>query len=117
MFFKNEDEITICSNHQEYPTPLIWTFAFNGAEYWCPACGCHEGMLGAGTDVKWNWTLQDRLVNYEKASRKYLNANSALICSYMTRKGKRIKFIDLPLKAKQYYISQSKKWNYKFETL
>ena len=42
----------ICSNHRDYEVPLIYTFAWNYNEYWCPYCGCHEGMMGAGEEVE-----------------------------------------------------------------
>ena len=42
-------EITICSNCE---TPLIFTFCFAGAEYYCMGCGNTSGMLGGGDRVK-----------------------------------------------------------------
>lgn len=42
------DRMLICSNHQEYPTPLIFTFSFISAEYWCPYCGRKTGMFDGG---------------------------------------------------------------------
>lgn len=86
----------ICSRHRSYEVPLIYTFAWNGYEYWCPYCGCHEGMLGAGEDVEDSKELEERKKLYEKASREYLNARSTLICSETEWKGKRIKPSELP---------------------
>lgn len=114
MFFKNEDEVTICSSHPEYPTQLIWTFAFPYAEWWCPACGKHEGMLGAGKDVKWTWAIHHRYLKHKKASRKYLRANGVLNCSRFKYRGKWIEPVNMPDKAKIYYRKQSKSWKYKF---
>ena len=39
--------IRVCSTCQ---TPLIWTFAFTGAERYCINCGTTGGMLGFGDD-------------------------------------------------------------------
>lgn len=71
----NADEIKICSNHQEYQVPLIWTFKFRGAEFWCPYCGYQEGMFGAGTNVTQTDELKKRLELYKEASTKYLGSH------------------------------------------
>lgn len=42
-------EIMVCDQHK---TPLIWTFAFSGAEYFCMAGNHAGGMLGTGSRVK-----------------------------------------------------------------
>lgn len=86
----------ICSNHEEYKVPLIWTFAWPYNEYWCPYCDCHEGMLGAGENVEETEELKKRLELYEKATKEYLGARSTLICSELEWKGKRIKPSELP---------------------
>ncbi len=86
----------ICSNHQDYQVPLIWTFAWNGYEYWCPYCGCHEGLMGAGESVDETKELKKRLEFYKKATRDYLNARSTLICDETMWEGKRIKPSELP---------------------
>lgn len=44
------ETIKICSCHEKQ-VPLLWTFKFNGAEFWCPACGYIGGMFGAGINV------------------------------------------------------------------
>lgn len=44
---KKQKEIKIC----ECGTPLIWTFAFAYAEYYCLNCGFSGGMLGSGKCV------------------------------------------------------------------
>lgn len=41
-------EIFVCNEHE---TPLIWTFAFPYAEYFCMAGNHAMGMLGAGHKV------------------------------------------------------------------
>lgn len=67
-----ENEIKICSNHNYYQVPMIWTFVFPGAEYWCPFCGATEGMFGAGQDVANTPELQTRLEKYKDKSALYL---------------------------------------------
>jgi len=91
----------ICSNHRDYEVPLIYTYAWNGSEYWCPYCGCHEGMLGAGEDVNETPELLKRARIYEKATEEYRDALSTSICCELEWKGKRIKPQDLPDEEKQ----------------
>ena len=86
----------ICSNHQDYQVPLIYTYAWNGYEYWCPYCGEHEGMLGAGMEVEETGELNKRLELYKEVTKEYLNARSTLICAETKWKGKRIKPSELP---------------------
>lgn len=109
-----EEKIKICSNHQDKEqTPLIWTFAFDYAEYWCPYCGCNEGMLGAGDDIEWTQELQDRHDKYKKESRAFLKAKCAMVCSWLTINGKKRTFDSLPLQTQSYYKNKSKSWKYK----
>jgi hypothetical protein len=112
--FCNDDEITICSSHRQYPTQLIWTFAFPYAEYWCPACGKHEGMLGAGVAVKWNYRIHHRYLKYLKSSRKFLRAKGRLNCAYFKYHSRKIKPEEMPVKLRKYYEKQATKWKYKF---
>lgn len=42
-------EIMICNSHE---APLIWTFTFPGAEYFCMAGNHAGGMFGAGKRVE-----------------------------------------------------------------
>jgi hypothetical protein len=89
------EKIRICSCHEEQ-VPLIWTFAFNGSEYWCPACGFNGGMLGSGTMVESTKELKNSLETWKKKAEEFLNAKSAFVCCEMEFEGKRIKPIDLP---------------------
>lgn len=93
---QNADNILICSNHQSYPTPLIWTFAFNGSEYWCPFCGTTGGMFGAGKNVEITDELVSRNNLYTKASKEFLDAVSTSVCSSLLWNGNRISPKDLP---------------------
>lgn len=66
--------IKICSNHSDYPVPLLWTFAFIGAEYWCPHCGYTGGMLGSGERVEPTPELLATQTAFKKLSKPYLHA-------------------------------------------
>ena len=86
----------ICSDHQDYQVPLIYTYAWNGFEYWCPFCGKHEGMLGAGKDVEDTEELKNRIELYNIATLEFLSARCTLICAETMWRGERIKPIELP---------------------
>ena len=108
-----QDKIKICSDHQDKEeTPLIWTFAFMGAEYWCPFCGDTRGMLGAGENVPTTKRLKDRLANYKKLSSQYLRGNALLICASTKYKGEWIKPSELPPKSKAFWKKKSEEWEY-----
>ena len=112
----SNNKIKICSYHRgKEETPLIWTFAFNGAEYWCPACGMNEGMLGAGINIPSTKVLRNRLARYKQRSRTFLTANGRLICAQLKYKGEWIKFEELPQKSKTYWINRAKEWKYKYK--
>ena len=69
----DKGQIKICGNHQEYQVPLIWTFKFHGAEFWCPYCGYVSGMFGAGINVTETEELKERLAKFEEATIPYLS--------------------------------------------
>lgn len=107
------DKIIICRNHPEYQVPLIWTFAFRGAEYWCPYCGSTSGMLGAGDRVDATDELQDRLKAFEKISDEFLHATGVLICSSMEFEGRQITYEELPDNEKDRLKVVRENWKYK----
>lgn len=73
---QHDDEIRICDNHIKQ-VPLIWTFKFAGAEYWCPFCGKKSGMLGAGKIVKIPGTdLLEQKEIWENKAKPYLNGET-----------------------------------------
>ena len=111
--------VKICSNHQYYKVPLIYTYAWNNYEYWCPFCGCHEGMLGAGDDVDDTEELKKRGKSYEKATEEYLHARSTLICSETKWEEKWIKPSELPEAEKKrlFELQDSWKLNRKVEEI
>lgn len=105
--------IKICDDHQEYKVPLIWTFAFMGAEYWCPYCGQTSGMLGAGTDVKSTKTLEKRLAFYEELSKNYLRVKGSQCASSIKWNHKWYDRGEYPEAAKKFFAKAVKDWKYK----
>lgn len=91
----------ICSNHKDYEVPLIYTYAWMYYEYWCPFCGCHEGMLGAGENVKETVKLKKRLAIYKKATGEYRHAMGVLVCCSTGWEGVQTKPEYLPEKEKE----------------
>lgn len=69
-----EGEILICREHPEYQVPMIWTFKFPGAEYWCPYCGKQEGMMEAGIVVATNPEINARGAKYKKLATPFLSS-------------------------------------------
>ncbi len=108
-----EDEIKICYNHLDYQVPLIWTFAFVGAEYWCPYCSYIGGMFGSGENVPATTKLAKRLKAYEKFTEDYLHANAIQVCHQTKWKGKYIKPNDLPQEEKDRLEKIRGEWKYK----
>ena len=85
----SNNKITICTNHPEYKVPMIWTYAFPGAEWWCPYCGDTQGMFG-GKSVEATKELKDDKKAWEKVSKPYLNAVSTFACESLIWRKKRI---------------------------
>ncbi len=110
---KQSEEIRICTSHKdELRTPLIWTFAFIGAEYWCPYCGKNEGMMGAGEWVKSTAVLRNRLRRFKALSKDYLSAKSSQVCVSMMWKGKEITPDQLPIEEKDRLQKAIDDWKY-----
>ena len=106
-------EIKVCSDHQEEQvTPLIWTSAFIGAEYWCPYCGNTSGVLGAGDNVDSTPELVNLLNAYKKRSKQYLRGNALKVCAMTKYKGKWIKPSELPARSKAFWHNKSLLWEY-----
>lgn len=94
--------ITICDNHQkQYPTPLIKTFAFRGAELWCPFCGTSIGMFDGGIDVESTPELEKRKDEYKLKYSEYLHAFGVLSASKTEWEGEMIEPSNLPEKEKE----------------
>lgn len=108
------EKILICTSHQdELRTPLIYTYAFSGSEYWCPYCGKNEGMMGAGESVKSTAILRNRYRRFKKLSKDFLDAQSSMVCSSMMYQGKRITPDQLPQEEKDRLLKIIKDWKYK----
>jgi hypothetical protein len=107
------NEIKICSNHQEYKVPLIWTFAFIGAEYWCPYCGYTSGMFGAGVNVKSTLPLRRKLKKYEALSNKFLPAYGSTHAISMMYNKVRYTQEALPEAARIKFKKIVDKWKYR----
>lgn len=71
------EAILCCPRHLEYRVPLIFTFAFPGAEYWCPFCGYKSGIFGAGEQVPATSELAARYEVYHVAALDYLRSRGA----------------------------------------
>jgi hypothetical protein len=87
--------IKICTCHEQQ-VPLIWTFAFDGSEYWCPGCGYNAGMMGAGKNVPFTKELKALKKDWVKKSEEFLTAKSTLVCHSLIWEGKEIKRSELP---------------------
>ena len=111
--FDNEiTEIKVCGCDTEYQVPLIWTFAFSGAEYWCPYCGDNMGMMGAGENVPITKEIVERGNKYKEISKDYLKAKSTLVCESLMFEGERISPNDLPGSEKEKNDDAIEKWEY-----
>jgi len=106
-------EIKICESHQYYKVPLIWTFAFIGAEYWCPFCGYSGGMLGAGRDVPSTKHLVRKLEKYKKLSRLYLRAVASQCASRVKYGGVWYDRYELPERAIKRLEKIRSQWKYR----
>jgi len=97
--------------------PLIWTFAFNGSEYWCPFCGKNSGMIGAGEDVAFSKTLWMRRSAYESLSREFLKATGTLVASGVPWNGEIIHPTQLPEHEKNRRQEVRDSWKFGVELL
>lgn len=87
-----DETILVCKNHDDYPTPLIWTFAFIGSEYWCPYCGFNGGMMWSGERIELTEILTNRKKLFKEFVKEseYLHAKGLLICKSFMWEGNRI---------------------------
>jgi len=108
---KRDNTIKICDNH-DYKVPLLGTFAFDGAEYWCPYCGKCSGMLGAGTDVPVTEALIGRQKIYRDYADVYLHANGLMVCAETTLENKSMNRADIPPAIMEEAKKYANSWRY-----
>jgi hypothetical protein len=106
------EDTKICSKHQDYEVPLIYTFAFNGCEYWCPYCGSKGGLFGTGISVELTNELEERYNKFHNKSKKFLGAKSRQVASMVRHKEELIKASDLPEEEKKKDMEIVKNWKY-----
>jgi hypothetical protein len=109
-------EVRCCNQHEEN-VQLVWTFAFPGAEYWCPFCGYTSGMMGAGEYRELTFAERREMVKYRHIGDEYLSARSAACCSELKWEGKWIKPDDLPDHEKERIQKVIDEWKYPHEEL
>lgn len=107
-------EIRICTRHDE-EVPLIWTFAFNGSEYWCPACGFNGGMFGSGKKVELTPELKKSAKIWEKKAKEFLNAKSMLVCYSMQIDGVEVMRKDIPKELMEKSRKIVESWEYQIK--
>lgn len=109
----DEGEIRVCPNHPDYQVPLIWTFSFPGAEYWCPYCGYTGGVMGGGGSVEVRTLeLNEREKKYNELSEEYLHAKGVECCVGLMWEGKEIHPDDLPDAEKDRLDKIRREWKY-----
>lgn len=107
------EKIRVCESHQdELIMPLIGTYVFHGAEYWCPYCGYTGGMMGAGERVEETTELTDRLEEYKEKSSEFRKAMAHRAASSFLYKGERITPSQLPEHEKEKDTTTINAWTY-----
>lgn len=107
--------IKICSQHRHYQVPLIWTFAFIGAEYWCPHCGCTGGMLGAGENSPMTPELLALQQTFTRLSKPYLKGlafTGRSGAEAVKHNGEWVKPEDLPAETRAAHEAAVAAWQY-----
>ncbi len=104
-------EIRCCDRHEKN-VQLVWTFAFPGAEYWCPYCGATSGMMGAGEYRNLTFSECREMIKYRHIGDDFLDARSTSVCSSMMWEGKRISPHDLPDHEKKRIQEVINEWVY-----
>lgn len=102
----------ICNNHDGIIVPILSTFAFMGAEYWCPHCGANYGFFNGCEKVEDTPEMIATMKKYKELSREFLDAKSTQACDSLMHEGKRISPEDLPDEIKQKNEQTIKDWKY-----
>lgn len=108
---ESRDTIRICTEHDK-EVPLISTFAFNGAEFWCPYCGATFGLFGAGEKVEETEKHAETAKHYEAKSVDFLRAMSRRAACEVKWEGKWIKPNELPESEKSRDAIAIAEWQY-----
>jgi hypothetical protein len=90
-----EEKIWVCACHDEQ-VPLIWTFVFNGAECWCPACGFQGGMFESGEEVPLTKKLEKSIKFWSEKTEEFLDAKGTLACHSKEINGVEVMRKDIP---------------------
>lgn len=83
MVYKKKPQFVICSYHKDYPTPLVFTFAFPFNEYWCPYCDAKYGFLEPDDVAESTPELENRALKYAVIYKDYLRALGSLECALL----------------------------------
>lgn len=102
----------ICGKHPERPTPLIWTFAFQGAECWCPYCGYRGGMFNGCPSVKATDALRVVAAEDEARAKPFLTAVASLSCGRLLFESGWVTPADLPPEQIEAYRRTREEWKY-----
>lgn len=115
---KEKQTILICDNHYEdYQVPLIYTFAFIGAEYWCPFCGYVGGMFGSVKRVPVTEKLIGRRSIYKEYAKAMLSACGSLVCCGMELNKGMIEPKDYPEEMEKELDEMAGSWVYKIKAI
>lgn len=65
--------------HEGYVIPLVSTFAFSGAELWCPFCGHTYGIFNAEPEVSRSPMLETIRMKYKEHWVDFLDATGMIM--------------------------------------
>lgn len=74
----NDRKVVVICPEGHRTTPLIWTFAFRGTEWWCPFCGYRTGAFGRTREMTWAPELQALLDAYRERAVPFLDYQASL---------------------------------------
>ena len=104
-------QIKVCGRHDKV-IPLLFTFAFNRYEYWCPYCGANYGFGGSKKTVDETPELMEDREEWENRAEDFLHAKCVQVCISLEWEGKEIRPHDLPRKEKDRLAEIIEDWQY-----